>query len=173
MHRVDVISGTLGKAFGVQGGYIAASAGLVDAIRSNAPGFIFTTAMSPAVTAGALASVAYLKSSTKERKRGWAQSRRLKEMLRRVGLPLLESESHIVPLVVGDASLCRAMSEELLKRWGIYVQPINYPTVPKGTERFRLTPTPLHSEADMAQLVTALVQLFKEFGIYRPVAQVD
>jgi len=165
MHRLDIITGTLGKAFGIYGGYIAGSAVVIDGIRSMAPGFIFTTSLPPVVVHGALASVRYLKSHVEERKKAHEHSALLKSMLKDAGLPFYEAPSHIVPLIVGDSKTCKAMSDELLHRYSIYVQPINYPTVPKGTERFRLTPTPLHSKADMQYLVNALLSLWKEFNV--------
>jgi len=164
LHRVDIVTGTLGKAFGVYGGYIASSADIIDCIRSKAPGFIFTTSLPPAVVAGALASVRYLKSNNDKREKQHANSLLLKDLLRSNGLPVMPSESHIVPLLVGDSKLCKQMSDELLHRFKIYVQPINYPTVAKGTERFRLTPTPLHTLQDLRHLVASLKTLFKDIN---------
>lgn len=163
LDRIDIVSGTLGKAFGMYGGYIAASSTIIDAIRSTCPGFIFTTSLPPVVVGGALESVRYLRASGKERKIARDNALLLKKLLREAGLPLLESESHIVPLLVGDAKLCKQMSDLLLNKYKLYVQPINFPTVPKGTERFRLTPTPVHSVQDIQYLVQSLTQLFKQF----------
>ena len=165
MDRVSVIQGTLAKAFGVVGGYIAGSAALVDFVRSHATGFIFTSAMPPAVAAGALASVRHLKTSGVERRRQQALAERLKRMLVEAGLPLMPNESHIVPVLVGDPVRCKQVTDELLQRHRIYVQPINYPTVPRGTERLRLTPTPLHDEDDLAHLVASLREVWSRFSL--------
>jgi 5-aminolevulinate synthase len=167
MDRVDVIEGTLGKAFGVMGGYVAASAALVDFVRSFASGFIFTTALPPAIAAGALASVRYLKSSDAERRIQQERAARLKRLLAEAGLPVMPSTTHIVPLLVGDAGLCRCVSDLLLRRHAIYVQPINYPTVPRGSERLRFTPGPLHSDVEMDRLVEALAAIWRELALPR------
>jgi 5-aminolevulinate synthase len=163
MHRIDIISGTLAKGFGVYGGYIAANSHIIDAIRSFAPGFIFTTALPPSVTAGALASVKHLKSSNTERDLHQQKAATLKRLLKAAGLPVMDSTTHIVPVLVGDASLCKKMSDTLLEKWNVYVQPINYPTVPVGTERFRFTPGPVHTDEMMKHLVNSLVEVWKEF----------
>jgi 5-aminolevulinate synthase len=160
-HRIDVIEGTLAKGFGSLGGYIAASEAVVDAVRSYAPQFIFTSTMPPSVAASAAAAVRHLKRSTIERERHQQMARLAKHALRAAGLPVMDNPSHIVPVFVGDAEKCRAASKLLLERHAIYIQPINYPTVAKGTERLRITPTPAHSEAQVAELVEALVDVWK------------
>ena len=167
MHRLDIVEGTLGKAFGVMGGYIAAHETIIDAIRSTASGFIFTTSTCPVMAAGALASIRKLRSDEgrKLRKSHQAQAALLKQKLRDAGLPLMESETHIVPLLVGDPEKCKALSDTLLFDFGIYVQPINYPTVPKGTERLRFTPGPVHTEAMMDDLVAAILAVWKQLGL--------
>jgi 5-aminolevulinate synthase len=160
MHRITIINATLAKGFGVMGGYIAASAACCDAIRSYASGFIFTTSLAPVLAAGALASVRHLKTSSTERARHQERANTLKTRLKDAGLPVMDNPSHIVPILVGDPVHCRAVTDTLLNEFGIYVQPINYPTVPKGTERMRLTPTPIHTDAQMDYLVEALTELW-------------
>jgi 5-aminolevulinate synthase len=165
MHRVDIINGTLAKGFGVMGGYIAAGADICDAIRSYAPGFIFTTSLAPAIAAGATVSIRHLKSSSAERLRQQDRVRVLKCRLGAAGLPVLENPSHIVPILVGDPVLTKRITDALLDRFAIYVQPINYPTVPRGSERLRLTPSPQHSDDDIERLAAALATLWSEFGL--------
>ncbi|WP_374591385.1 5-aminolevulinate synthase [Novosphingobium sp.] len=159
-HRIDIIEGTLGKAFGVMGGYIAADSRIIDVIRSYAPGFIFTTSLSPVLVAGVLASVRHLKSSSVEREGQQAAAAMLKQMFRDAGLPVMDSTTHIVPLMVGDPVKAKKISDILLAEYGVYVQPINYPTVPRGTERLRFTPGPAHTEAMMRELTDALVEIW-------------
>jgi len=166
-HRIDIVNGTLAKAFGVQGGYIAGSETLIDAIRSFAPGFIFTTSLTPAVAAGALTSVRALKADQMLRQRHQDRARALKAALSGIGLPVIANPSHIVPLLIGDPVVCKALSDRLLADWDIYVQPINYPTVPRGTERLRFTPSPVHDTEMMDQLTEAITALWTEFSLKR------
>jgi 5-aminolevulinate synthase len=156
MHRVDIIEGTLAKAFGVMGGYITGTSAIVDCVRSFASGFIFTTSLPPAITGGALAAVRHLKQSNVEREGLQERAARLKGLLGKRNVPLIDSPSHIVPVLVGDAALCKVVSDELLFTHDVYVQPINFPTVPRGTERLRITPSPLHTDAQMDHLVEAI-----------------
>jgi 5-aminolevulinate synthase len=170
MDRVTIIEGTLGKAFGVVGGYIAGSAGVVDFVRSYASGFIFTTSLPPHVAAGATASIRHLKASPLERARHRERVQKVKARLKATGIPVLANPSHIVPVMVKDAAKCKWISDILLDRYGIYVQPINYPTVPRKTERLRITPTPLHTDAHIDHLVGALSELWSHCALARAVA---
>jgi 5-aminolevulinate synthase len=168
--QIDLIEGTLGKAFGVVGGYITGSAPLCDFIRSFASGFIFTTALPPAVAAAATASIQHLKGSQVERDRQKEQVAKLRARLDRLGIPHMANDSHIIPVMIGDPVKCRMISDILMRDWGIYVQPINYPTVPKGTERLRITPSPFHSDADIDHLATALSALWQRCALAHAVA---
>ncbi|MCB9979455.1 MAG: 5-aminolevulinate synthase [Rhodospirillales bacterium] len=170
MHRIDVIEGTFGKAYGLMGGYIAASAALVDAVRCCSGNFIFTTALPPVIAAGARASIEYLKVSDIERQKVRRNVRRFKDTLTRSGLSFMKGESHIVPLIVGDAVCCKAVTDILMDRHGVYVQPINYPTVPRGTERLRLTATAAHSFEDIDALCVVLKDLWEEYHLLEAVA---
>ncbi len=164
-HRIDIIEGTLGKAFGVMGGYIAADSRIIDVIRSYAPGFIFTTSLSPVLVAGVLASVRHLKASCEERDAQQAAAATLKQLFRDAGLPVMDSTTHIVPLMVGDPVRAKKVSDILLAEYGVYVQPINFPTVPRGTERLRFTPGPAHTEAMMRDLTQALVEIWERLEL--------
>lgn len=166
-HRLTLIEGTLAKSFGVMGGYIAGSAALCDFIRSYASGFIFSSSLPPSLAAGALAAIRHLKASNAERERQQERVATLRRRLEAVGIAHLANPSHIVPVMVGDAKLCKAISDELLARFDIYVQPINYPTVPRGTERLRITPSPLHSDGDIDHLVGALTEIWSRVGLQR------
>ncbi len=170
MDRLTIIEGTLGKAFGVMGGYITGSTAVCDFIRSFASGFIFTTALPPSLAAGAIASIQHLKASPFERARHQDRVRKLRGLLDARGIPHMDNPSHIVPVMVGDAAKCKWISDILLDSHGVYVQPINYPTVPRKTERLRITPTPLHSDADIEHLVGALHQLWSHCALARAVA---
>ena len=167
MDRVDVVEGTLAKGFGVVGGYIAADAVICDAVRSAAPSFIFTTAMPPAVAAAATRSVVHLKKSVAERIAHRLQVEKTRRALRKAGIPMMSSQSHIIPVPVGDPALCRQASTLLLEECSIYVQPINYPTVPRGTERLRITPTPFHNGQLIEELAYALREVWDELGLPR------
>jgi 5-aminolevulinate synthase len=171
MHRIDVIEGTLGKAFGVMGGYIAASTELCDFVRSFASGFIFSTALPPAVAAGATASIRHLKDSQMERARHQNRVADVRKRLDAMGIPHLPNPSHIIPVMVGNPHHCKMISDWLMDNHGIYVQPINYPTVPKGTERLRITPSPVHSDDDTNKLIEALSEIWSQCALARvPVA---
>jgi 5-aminolevulinate synthase len=172
-HRLTVIEGTLAKAYGVMGGYIAASAALCDYVRSFSSGFIFTTAIPPALAAGACASVKHLKNSSHERSRHQDRVRRLRDGLDRLSIPHLHNPSHIVPVMVCDPVLCKTISDRLMDEFGVYIQPINYPTVPRGTERLRITPSPLHSDADIEHLLHALDAIWTSMGIARAVVDAN
>ena len=165
MARVDVIEGTLAKAFGCLGGYITASAALCDAVRSYAPGFIFTTALPPAICAAATAAIRHLKTSSFERERHQERAARVKAVLNAAGLPVMPSDTHIVPVLVGDPEKCKQATDLLLAEYGIYIQPINYPTVPKGSERLRITPTPYHDDALIDALAEALVEVWERLDL--------
>ncbi|KKK59561.1 hypothetical protein LCGC14_3033170, partial [marine sediment metagenome] len=167
MHRLDIINGTLAKAYGVMGGYIAASAKMCDAIRSYAPGFIFTTSLPPAVAAGAAASVAYLKRAPELREKHQQQAKALKLRLKGLGLPIIDHGSHIVPVMVGNPVHTKLLSDMLLEDHGIYVQPINFPTVPRGTERLRFTPSPVHGPKEMDALVRGMDTLWSHCALNR------
>ncbi|MCH2546656.1 MAG: 5-aminolevulinate synthase [Alphaproteobacteria bacterium] len=167
MDRVTLIQGTLGKAFGLMGGYITGSERMIDMIRSYAPGFIFTTAMPPALAAGAQASIEHLMHSNAEREGQRRAVAEVKTRLRDAGIPMLETETHIVPVMIGDPVLCKQASDMLREHYNIYVQPINFPTVPRGTERLRITPSPLHSAEQIDQLVNALIGIFAELRLER------
>ena len=169
-HRIDVIEGTLGKAYGCVGGYITGSIALVDFVRSFASGFIFTTALPPAVAAAATTSIRHLKASGEERARQQANVAEVRRRLTQAGIPHMANDSHIIPVLIGDPVKCRMLSDILMSDWGIYVQPINYPTVPKGTERLRITPGPLHSSADIDHLIAALTALWSRCAISHAVA---
>ena len=164
-HRIDIIEGTMGKAFGVMGGYIAADTKIIDCIRSYAPGFIFTTSLSPVLVAGVLAAVRHLKSSSAERDGQQAAAATLKQLFRDAGLPVMDSTTHIVPLMVGDPVRAKKISDILLAEYGVYVQPINFPTVPRGTERLRFTPGPTHSEEMMRELTAALLEIWDRLDL--------
>lgn len=164
-HRIDVIEGTLAKAFGTLGGYITGTRSVVDAVRSYAPGFIFTTALPPAIAAAAVTSIRHLKSSQVERDAQQRQAQATKDILSASALPVMPSETHIVPILVGDPELCKMATDRLLAKHGIYIQPINYPTVPRGTERLRVTPTPLHDDSLIESLRDALVETWTALGI--------
>jgi 5-aminolevulinate synthase len=170
MHRVDFIEGTLAKAFGVMGGYVTGPSAAIDAIRSFAPGFIFTTSLAPSLAAAALESVRLVRRCPHMRERLAERAERLKELLSNAGLPVMPSTTHIVPVLIGDAALCKSISDALLFEHGIYVQPINYPTVPRGTERLRFTPSPFHDDVLMDRLITALQSVWRHFSLTKAAA---
>src|ERR1700687_3540248 len=165
MHRIDILEGTLAKAFGCLGGYIAASSDIIDAVRSYAPGFIFTTALPPAICSAATAAIRHLKISNWERERHQDRAARVKAILNAAGLPVMSNETHIVPLFVGDPEACKRACDILLEEHHIYIQPINYPTVAKGTERLRITPSPYHDDGLIDQLAEALLQVWERLGL--------
>jgi 5-aminolevulinate synthase len=165
MHRIDVVEGTLAKAFGCLGGYITGSARMIDAVRSYSPGFIFTTALPPAICAAATAAIRHLKTSSWERERHQDRAGRTKSVLAAAGLPIMPNDTHIVPVFVGDPERCKQASDLLLEQHGIYIQPINYPTVAKGTERLRITPSPYHDDTLIDELAEALVDVWEELGL--------
>jgi 5-aminolevulinate synthase len=165
MHRIDILEGTLAKAFGCLGGYIAGTSEMVDAVRSYAPGFIFTTALPPAICSAATAAIRHLKSSNWERERHQERAARTKAILTAAGLPVMSSDTHIVPLFVGDPENCKQASDLLLEEHGIYIQPINYPTVAKGSERLRITPSPYHEDGLIDQLAESLLQVWEQLGL--------
>jgi 5-aminolevulinate synthase len=173
IERIDIIEGTLAKGFGVMGGYVAANRSIIDAVRSYAPEFIFTTALPPALCAAARASIEHLKVSQEERRQHQAQAQRTKDVLSEAGLPVMPTSTHIVPVIVGDARLCKAASDMLLEKHNIYIQPINYPSVPKGTERLRITPTPLHDERMILELRDALVSVWASLELPREQAPTE
>ena len=165
MERIDIIEGTLAKAFGIMGGYVTASSTIIDTIRSYAPGFIFTTSLPPAIAAGATASIRYLKTANDLREKHQVQVAKLKAKLTEAKLPILQTETHIVPLMVCDPILCKAASDRLMDKHGIYIQPINYPTVTRGTERLRITPSPLHDDAMIVELAHAITEVWEALDI--------
>jgi 5-aminolevulinate synthase len=165
MHRIDVLEGTLAKAFGCLGGYIAGNADIIDAVRGYAPGFIFTTALPPAICSAATAAIRHLKTSSWERERHQDRAARVKAILIAAGLPVMSSDTHIVPLFVGEAEICKKASDILLEEHGIYIQPINYPTVARGTERLRITPSPYHDDSLIDGLADALLQVWERLGL--------
>ena len=165
MDRIDVIEGTMAKAFGTLGGYVTGSRAVIETLRGYAPNFIFTTALPPAIAAAAATSIRHLKKSSKEREAQQRQAAAAKRILLEAGLPVMPSETHIVPVLVGDAELCKAATDHLMAKHNIYIQPINYPTVPRGTERLRITPTPFHDDALIEELRDALVETWEAIGL--------